>query len=286
MLRLLTLVPKNIVSALIGGLAHVQLPKLLAQPLLRAFVRGYRIDATTAEHPLSHYRSIGDFFTRNLAPGLRPIGSGVVSPVDGRVRGVGTITAGRLEQIKGKTYAVGELLGDDRFVPLGDPPLAPRYVGGTYLNLYLAPPDYHHIHSPVDGRITSIRAIPGALWPVNDRSIRTIDRLFAVNERIVVTIESPRGLVTVVMVGATNVGRISLTFDTIRSNRFPPRRQRAYYAAPPVIAAGARLGTFHLGSSVVVLFEPGALDIAGITVASGEKVVYGQSIERLKPMTH
>jgi phosphatidylserine decarboxylase len=244
-------------------------------------VRGYGIDPATAARPLTAYPSIGDFFTRDLAPGLRPIGSGLVSPVDGRVRGTGPITAGQLEQIKGKTYTVSDFLGDERFAPLGDVPLAPRYNGGTYLNFYLAPPDYHHIHSPVSGRITAVRAIPGALWPVNDRSIRVVDRLFAINERIVVTIESSRGLVTVVMVGATNVGRISLTFDAIRSNRFPPRQQRVVYAEPPVIAAGDRLGTFHLGSSVVVLFEPGMFELTRATVQPGQSVVYGQSIEGL-----
>lgn len=279
MIRLMALVPKNLLSAVVGRLAHVRLPTCLGQPLLRLFVRAYRIDPSTAELPLKSYRSIGEFFTRRLAPGLRPIGPGIVSPVDGRVRGFGAITGGQIEQIKGKTYSVSELLADERFTPLGDAPLAPRYTEGTFLNCYLAPPDYHHIHSPVRGRIVSVRAVPGALWPVNDRSIRAIDRLFAINERIIVSIESDRGLVTVVMVGATNVGRIGLAFDTIRSNHLPPRQQRAVYATPIPVTAGERLGTFHLGSSVVVLFEPGAIVPADFALSVGQAVRYGVSLE-------
>jgi len=278
MMRLLAFVPKNHLSAFVGWLAHIALPQPLAVWSIRLFARLYRIDAGSAERPLEQYRSIGDFFTRNLAPGQRPIESDLTAPVDGRARGFGLIAGPELEQIKGKTYSIGEFLGDNRFAPLGDAPLAPRYTGGTFCNFYLAPPDYHHIHSPVDGVITGVRAIPGKLWPVNDWSINSIDRLFAVNERIVVTIESSYGLVAVVMIGATNVGRISLTFDDLRSNLFPPHDQRRLYDVPKPIKAGERLGTFHLGSSVVVLFEPGAVAPAALRLTRGGSVRFGQAL--------
>lgn len=278
MLRILFLVPKRLLSAVVGWLAHIPLPGPLGRAVVRLFVRCYQIETTSAELPLERYRSVGEFFTRNLKPGLRPVDGALVSPVDGRVRGFGRIVGGELEQIKGRTYRVDEFLGDERFAPLGDTPLASRYEGGFYINLYLAPPDYHHIHAPVAGRIRCVRAIPGNLWPVNDWSIRTIDKLFAVNERMVVVIESAFGLVTVVMVGATNVGKIALAFDSLRSNRFPARLQRAVYDEPRPIEAGERLGTFHLGSSVVVLFEPGAFPEGRVGVQVGEAVRYGRAL--------
>jgi len=277
-LRILFLVPKRLLSAIVGWFAHLPLPPLLGQPLLRFFIGAYSIVTSTAELPLERYRSIGEFFTRNLKPGARPVEGAVVSPVDGKLRGWGRIEGGAIEQIKGKTYSVGELLGDERCVGLGEEPLASRYEGGCYFNFYLAPPDYHHIHAPVGGSIRSVRAIPGNLWPVNDWSIQTIDKLFAVNERMVVTIESEFGLVTVVMVGATNVGKISLTFDSIRSNRFAAPLQRASYDPPRSIEVGGRLGTFHLGLSVVILFEPGRFDPTRCGVAPGDTVRYGASL--------
>lgn len=279
-MKILFLVPKRLLSAVVGWFAHLPLPAVLGRPLLRLFIRAYGIDVTTAELPIERYRSIGEFFTRNLRPGVRPIEGDVVSPVDGRLRGWGRIEGGLLEQVKGKTYSVEELLGDAECAVLGDEPLAPRYDGGWYFNFYLAPPDYHHIHAPIGGVIRGVRAIPGNLWPVNDWSIRTIDKLFAVNERIVVTIESALGLVTVVMVGATNVGKISLSFDSIRSNRLSAPLQRARYEPALSIEVGARLGTFHLGSSVVVLFEPGALDPMRCAVTAGQTVRYGVSLIR------
>ncbi|MFM1849122.1 MAG: hypothetical protein RL417_2596 [Pseudomonadota bacterium] len=285
MLRILFIVPKRLLSAVVGRLAHLRLPEPLAGWVLRFFVTAYRIDTSTAELPLERYRSVGEFFTRNLAPGLRPIEGDLVSPVDGRVRGFGRIENGELEQIKGKNYSIAEFLGDERFAPLGDAPLAPRYDGGFYLNLYLAPPDYHHIHAPVGGAIRSVRAIPGNLWPVNDWSIRTIDKLFAVNERIVVVLETDFGLVTVVMVGATNVGEISLTFDSIRSNRWPAQMQRRVYPAPVSVGVGDRLGTFHLGSSVVVLFEPGRFPAERCRLQTGHPVRYGSSLVNRLPDT-
>lgn len=39
-----------------------------------------------AEKPLADYASFNDFFTRRLKPGARPVGEGLVSPADGRLR--------------------------------------------------------------------------------------------------------------------------------------------------------------------------------------------------------
>jgi hypothetical protein len=100
----------------------------------------------------------------------------------------------------------------------GDPELAQRFTNGAFFNLYLSPQDYHHVHTPVGGKIVRSVHIPGMLWPVNDWSLANVNQLFSINERVVTYIECALGLVAVVMIGATNVGKISVVYDTFISN--------------------------------------------------------------------
>ncbi len=51
--------------------------------------------------PLESYKNLGEFFTRHLKEGVRPMGDGMVSPVDGRVLLFGEIKDEQVEQIKG-----------------------------------------------------------------------------------------------------------------------------------------------------------------------------------------
>jgi phosphatidylserine decarboxylase len=254
-----------------GRLVHVRLPRPIARRLVRWFATTYQIDVDAAGKPLHDYPSIGHFFVRDLAEGLRPIEGDFVSPVDGTLRSFGTVSGGRLEQVKGKSYTLARFLGDEDN--------AQRYENGAFFNLYLSPQDYHHIHSPVTGEISRSVHIPGMLWPVNDWSMANVDELFSVNERVITYIDSPLGRVAVVMIGATNVGKISVVYDSFISNTADAGRTVARDYAPPVaIAAGARLGTFHMGSSVVVLVEPGRIDVERVRLHAGHKVRYGEAV--------
>ena len=270
MYRYLRYVPKNHLSRTVGRLVHARLPRPIARRLVRWFARTYEIDVAAAEREIHEYPSIGHFFTRDLREGLRPIEGDFVSPVDGVLRNYGLVTDGRLEQIKGKTYTLTRFLGDEN---------ARRYENGAFFNLYLSPQDYHHVHSPVGGKVVRSVHIPGKLWPVNDWSLANIDELFSINERVVTYVECSLGLVAVVMIGATNVGKISVVYDSFISNAGRTERpvRRAY--DPPIdIAVGAKLGTFHMGSSVVVLVEPGRVDLGRVRLHAGKKVQYGAAI--------
>lgn len=271
MYRYLRYVPKNHLSRTIGRLVHARLPQPIARRLVHWFARTYQIDIDASEHPIHHYPSIGHFFTRDLREGLRPIESDFVSPVDGVLRNYGPVHDGKLEQIKGKTYTLARFLGDEAH--------AARYENGAYFNLYLSPQDYHHVHSPVGGSIVRSIHIPGKLWPVNDWSLANIDELFSINERVVTYVECSLGLVAVVMIGATNVGKISVVYDSFISNAGDTKRSVARSYSPGIpITPGARLGTFHMGSSVVVLLEPGKIDLAKVRLQTGKKVQYGAAI--------
>lgn len=275
MYRFLRYVPKNHVSRAVGRLVHARLPQPIARRVVRWFADTYQIDVDSADRHLHEYPSIGHFFTRDLREGLRPIESDFVSPVDGTLRSFGVVAEGRLEQIKGKTYTLQRFLGDENH--------AARYENGAFFNFYLSPQDYHHVHSPVGGSIVRSIHIPGKLWPVNDWSLANIDELFSINERVVTYIESSLGLVAVIMIGATNVGKISVVYDSFISNVAGTDRTVARHYAPPIeIAVGDRLGTFHMGSSVVVLVEPGRIDLSQVRLQAGTKVQYGAAIQHVQ----
>ena len=136
---------------------------------------------------------------------------------------------------------------------------------------------YHRVHSPVDGRIVAWRYVPGRLFPVNAMGVRSVPGLFTRNERVVVLIETEaHGRVAVVLVGATNVGRIQLAFAELETNR---GRAAGSFAPPRPLAVrrGDELGVFNLGSTVVLLVADPRLER---TFETGSLVQVGQALWR------
>ncbi|KAM6497700.1 Phosphatidylserine decarboxylase domain containing protein, partial [Amanita muscaria] len=79
-----------------------------------AFVFDCNLDEIE-QQDLTAYRSLGEFFYRKLKPGVRPVDDAVlVSPADGTILHLGTITDSKVEQVKGITYSLDALLGVDR----------------------------------------------------------------------------------------------------------------------------------------------------------------------------
>lgn len=81
-----------------------------------------------------------------------------------------------------------------------------------------------------------------------------------------------------VMVGATNVGKISMSFDPeIVTNR-SHFRQLIHKVYEPKISVekGQELGVFNMGSTVIVLATPGVFE--KLPGGLGQKVKMGESI--------
>jgi phosphatidylserine decarboxylase len=250
------MLPKNEMSHFIGRLVHQRLPLPVSRMSVSAFAKYYNINMQEAEHPISHYKSIGELFTRRLKSGVRPIASdAVVHPADAQITEAGVIDQMTLVQAKGKTYTVPELLKSTHH--------AADFEGGSFFTYYLCPTDYHRVHSPVDGEILWSCHVPGQLWPVNAWSVNKIENLFAVNERIAVIIQTPKGKAALVMVAATNVGNMSMSFDDSLSTRLRHAerqvRERTYSPQIP-IKRGEEIGIFHMGSTVVMLYEKGMIE--------------------------
>ncbi len=280
--RLLYLVPKNWLSYAIGKLVHARYPLGLHTAIRNWFIGFYRIETSEAELPMSEYPTMGAFFVRRLKPGARPVAPGpIVSPVDGTLTQGGFFDPAnpRLKQIKGIDYSLRELIG-------GDWDLA-EYQAGGFLTIYLAPYNYHRIHAPIAGRVTRCGYIPGALWPVNTWSVSHIPGLFVVNERIVVELEGEAGKALVVMVGATNVGRITLDFHPGMIGNDLPRPPASTWTppAPLNLAKGEGLGCFELGSTVILILSRSLAEKTGARWmdpasrgAAGEAVRMGQGL--------
>ncbi len=268
-------VARPALSRAVGRGARLRLPAPLLRLGLRAYVRGFGIDLADVERPLDDFSSFDDFFTRRLRPSARPIAAGdgvLVSPVDGKLLEFGPIVDRQVLQIKGWPYTVDELLGD--------PEWASSFDGGTFFTLYLSPRDYHRIHYPIAGEVLGYRYVPGALFPVNRLGLNNVPGLFARNERLTTFLRTPLGRVAVVKVGASTVGRITVSYAHVETNRSAsPDGHALFYARPKPVEKGGDLGSFHLGSTVVLLVERPRLNVEP-SLATGQAIRVGTALGR------
>lgn len=248
--------PHHLLSRLTGSLARCRWC-WLKNPLIDSFIRVFQVDMNEAIEPEGRrYPHFNAFFTRALRTDLRPVDNSpgaLVSPADGSISQLGRLDGQSLLQAKGRYFGAAALLGDIE--------LAQQYAGGSFLTVYLSPRDYHRVHMPCDGRLRLMRHIPGRLFSVNEATAAQIDRLFARNERLVCEFESPEGRFVLVMVGAMIVASI----ETVWAGQVVPPGSAAqtwhYDPAPDPIslARGSEMGRFQLGSTVIMLFPPGAV---------------------------
>jgi len=261
--QILRALPRVRISRAVGRLCDQPLPPLVSNAVTRAYCRAYRVNMHEAEPQPTPYQSFDAFFTRALRQGARRLsGDALISPCDGVISAVGRVDPGARLFVKRQPYEVGELVGDPRE--------AARYTGGDFAVIYLAPRDYHRVHSPVEGRVTLVRGMPGDLFPVNSIGERHVPQLFVRNQRAAIVIETEGlGRVTVVMVGAVIVGRITAT---VLPHPDVPEGLHPIEPARPV-EKGGEIGIFHLGSTVVLLLEP------GVSIARGTgPVLLGESL--------
>jgi phosphatidylserine decarboxylase len=249
--------PKQALTALAGRFASARGGRL-THAAIRRFVARYGVDMAEAADPRPEaYATFNDFFTRALAPGVRPLAPAEwVCPVDGAISQLGRIERGRVFQAKGHTYTVEELLG-------GEADAAAAYRDGWFATIYLSPRDYHRIHMPCDATLRRMVHVPGRLYSVNPATVAAIPGLFARNERVACLFDTERGPLAMVLVGATIVGSMATAWHGVVN---PPRpgvvRQWRYDAIPVALARGAEMGRFLLGSTVIVLWPAQPLAFA------------------------
>jgi len=246
--------PKHGVSKLVGFLAKAKLG-FVTTGLIKSFVKAYDINMDEAKHSdPAYFKTFNDFFTRELADGVRPIiedKDKLAHPVDGAVSQLGPIKDGTLVQAKNHYYSLLELVG-------GDQVIADKFDDGDFATIYLAPSDYHRLHMPVKGTLTDMIYVPGDAFSVNPLTAANVPNLFARNERVVCVFDTELGPMAMILVGATIVRSI----ETVWAGEITPPRGKSVnhvtYSTDGddaiVLEKGEEMGRFKLGSTVVCLF--------------------------------
>ncbi len=248
--------PHQALSRGMGKLAHLRRP-WFSQPLIRWFCWRHKIDLEEAKASrLSDYPNFNAFFTRTLRPGARPIcpePEGIASPADGTLLQFGRLEGFDLLQAKRQSLDLVSLLG-------GSPERVEPFRNAAYLTVYLAPPDYHRIHMPISGHLSEMIHIPGRLFSVGPATAASIPDVFTRNERLVTLFQTENGPFALILIGAMLVGSIQVRWH---GTVMPSGARRIHYWSYPdaqdggtwAFQKGNEVGSFNLGSTVIVLFS-------------------------------
>ena len=268
------ILPKHALTRLAGYLANIKIPAI-KNYLIRYFINKYDVNMNEArEENLGNYVNFNEFFIRQLKPECRPIAkNGIISPVDGFISEVGDIKAGTLLQAKGLDYSLHELLASHK-------DLSDKFNQGIFATLYLSPKDYHRVHMPISAKLTEMTYVPGNLFSVQPATARTIPKLFARNERLVVLFDTDVGPMAMVLVGATIVGAIGTTWhkDVVRSQKPCHFSYNGEKDAHIFLQRAEEMGYFKLGSTVILLFADKSRVKWLETLRSGDKIKFGEDL--------
>lgn len=213
-LRAYALLPHPALDGAVARLMRLERPRCLVRALIAAWRWRGRIRMDDFEP--GPFASAEAFFLRRLRPGARPLAAtaGPIAPVDGVVVG-----GDRDLVVKGQRLSVDVLCGRE-------------LDAASVMTIFLTPDGYHHVHAPLPGTVTAVRAIEGRTFPQNDDALAARPDVYLRNARVV--IETERW--TLVMVAASLVSHIQVD---VRPG--------------DVLAPGDMLGRFSFGSTVVLL---------------------------------
>jgi len=229
--------------------SRIYLPAPFNVLLLNLYAEKFGVNLDEAELPLERYHSLYSFFTRRLKEGVRTFSPNpliISSPCDGVIRDSGRIEGGMLLQAKRHRYTLSELIGGEN---------AEEFENGVYITHYLRPGDYHRFHYPVSGTVKKIIYYPGTIFPVNPSAEKKIPGLYALNERVVVIIESKYGKVALAIVGASAVGEIHINLlPSLVTNRLFGKR-KLEFSLNERVRKGEELGFFGMGSTIISIAQ-------------------------------
>jgi len=271
-------VPQHLLSRLLGMVAECSWPAV-KDPFIKQFASIYDVNMSEAvEEDPTAYACFNDFFTRALKEDARSItADGIACPADGAISQIGEISNDLIFQAKGHYYQLAHLLG-------GSHQQAEMFKDGSFATVYLSPKDYHRVHMPFGGQLSSMTYVPGKLFSVNGRTANQVPSLFARNERVVSIFETELGPMAVILVGAMIVASIETVWSGLVT---PPKRQLRVtdYSSdgrqPIQLGRGDEMGRFKLGSTAIVLFPKGKVSWEE-GLEEGSPVRMGQKLATLK----
>lgn len=208
---------------------------------VQPFIEKFGVNAAEFADTPDCYKTFNEFFYRKLKPEARPIApdpNAAVFPADARHMGFQNISKIEGIFVKGAVFDLATLLQSSE--------LAKRYHEGAIILSRLCPVDYHRFHFPVGGIAGTPKQFAGPLFSVNPIALKQNIRIFTQNKRALTEIDSPAfGKTLMLEVGATCVGSFEYTYQ------------------PGPVAKGQEKGYFKFGgSSTIIIFEPGRLNLA------------------------
>lgn len=242
--------PLHLISNMTYKISRIEEPAI-KNILIRIYISLFNI--TLEEYKLkkiNDYKSLNDFFTRELdlsfRRGLENLDF-IISPCDGTIASHGQINKNTFIHAKDHKYSVSELIHEN----------TNDFDNGKFINIYLEPKDCHRIYMPCDGFLTKITHVPGTLYSVAPYATKGIRNLYAKNERVVMSFDNDNFKISMIMIGAVNVGCISLSdYGIIAPSKhrdsviaFKKDADKNYYKK------GQEIGMFNLGSTVIILIS-------------------------------
>ncbi|RMH18474.1 MAG: phosphatidylserine decarboxylase [Gammaproteobacteria bacterium] len=260
---------RRLATRFIYWLTRVRVP-FMKNWMIGKFIREYKVemDDYVVRDAFSH-PTFNSFFVRAIRPECRPFPADervIGSPADGTIFDFGTIRRDQRFQVKRFEYHLPELLNHRS-------PWSRTFEGGEYAIIYLAPANYHRIHMPVTGTLMDEHYIPGDFFSVNARTVHHIPHVFARNERLLTVFDTPFGKMALILVGALFVAGI----ETVWRHSYQDVRKGVKTDFPDItLERGQEMGRFNMGSTVILLFEPGRIRWGDIS--SDQQIRMGQPI--------
>ncbi|MEC1696662.1 phosphatidylserine decarboxylase [Schinkia azotoformans] len=237
----------------ISSIVRAYTTSKISKRLIPSFIKVFKINEGEIEKNINDYKSLHDFFIRTLKKDARQIdedSTTVISPVDGFVEDLGTITEEKNILVKGQLFSIRKMLGNDQAFE--------KYIDGVFMIIYLSPKDYHRIHSPVSGQVISQWDLGGKSYPVNKWGLKYGKSPLSENYRKISEIECNGVHVVLAKVGALFINSVTLTHE----NEF--------------LEKGEEIGYFSFGSTVILLFEKDSFkangNIKNKSIKMGQKI--------------
>ena len=230
--------------------------------------------------PRGGRKTYNDFFARSCKPGYRPVAAindstVITSPADATFDGAWEVRGDDTIEIKGIHWQISELLEGS--------PYKDRFAGGMWTHSFLGPNDYHRQHAPVSGRVLESRDIMGTVYlqvtavpdPSTGRNKLEAKRQFGapddpgyefMQNRGLIVLESPIGLVAVLPMGMGQVSSVVMTAEEGR-----------------VLRKGEEISYFQFGGSDIVMVFESAANVH-FTATRGEHYKYGRAIAKAYPV--
>jgi len=242
--------PLHFISDITFKLSRIE-EKTIKNVLIRLYIALFKIklDEYLIKN-ISEYKSLNDFFIREFDMSFREDldnSDNIISPCDGTIAGFGNIDNNTFIHAKKYKYSINELINEK----------SNDFNNGKFINIYLEPKDCHRIYMPCDADLIKVTHVPGKLYSVAPYATYGIKNLYSKNERVILNFSNKDFKMSMIMVGAVNVGCITLSDYGIISpakyrssiTEFKKENEIKSYKK------GDEIGMFNLGSTVILLFS-------------------------------